>query len=101
MESVDLAARKHRRECLRLADRLHLDVGRQVEPDLLRSPRLFFSAGVVSHAVDWNTKVLGQDATDPIRESGPIRVLGCNLSPSGIDVSVGRWALRTKSVRCS
>jgi hypothetical protein len=34
-------------------------------------------------------------------ESGPIRVLGCNLSRDGIDVSVGRWGLRTKSVRCS
>jgi hypothetical protein len=35
------------------------------------------------------------------QESGPIWVLGCDLSPGGIDVSVGRWALRTKSVRCS
>jgi hypothetical protein len=34
-------------------------------------------------------------------ESGPIRVLGRNLSPGGVDVSVGRWVLRTKSVRCS
>jgi hypothetical protein len=34
-------------------------------------------------------------------ESGPIRVLGCDLSPGGMDVSVVRWALRTKSVRCN
>src|SRR5258708_30587870 len=34
-------------------------------------------------------------------ESGPMRVLGCDLSPGGMDVSVVRWALRTKSVRCN
>jgi hypothetical protein len=34
-------------------------------------------------------------------ESGPIRVLGCDLRPGDIDVSFGRWVLRTKSARCS
>jgi hypothetical protein len=34
IESVDLAACERRGERLRLVDRLHLDVPRQVEPDL-------------------------------------------------------------------
>jgi hypothetical protein len=44
---------------------------------------------------------IGSGDTVAYSESGPIRVLGCKLGPGGIDVSVGRWAVRTKSVRCS
>src|ERR1700730_5050804 len=69
MESVDLAAGEHHRERLRRTDRLHLDIRRQLEADLLRPPRLLFSSGVVSYAVDGNTVVLGQNSTDPHRRS--------------------------------
>lgn len=67
IERVDLARGEHRRQSLRGADRLHADVRRQVELQLLVAPRLLLAAGVIAHRIDRHAVLVLQDAADPGR----------------------------------